>query len=470
MKKCRFPKAAQPELPMGDSFFSKDKEFYRSFFQMMLVITLQNIVTYSINVADNIMLGAYDQTVLAGAAAVNQVQYILQQFTLAGLGEGFIIIAGQYRGRGDMRTVQQLVGAALCCGGLAALLLTGVAFASPLSLISIFTDNAAVQQQGLAYLSIIRFTYLPFVITNLLLVALRGVQVVKIAFRVSCMALVLNAGINYVLIFGRFGAPELGAQGAAIGTLVAQLAELLVVLCYCRSGKLPIQFQLKALFSFRFHLLKDYLKVSLPCAASALLFSCAVAIQTMIFGHLSVDAMAAASASGTLFQYVKMIPISAASAASVWISGLVGSGDRERLRPCVHSLQVIYACIGICTFTLLMLIREPILGMYAITPQAREYAMVMVMIQAVTSIGTAYQMPCQLGIIRAGGDTRYSMVSDLLYSWVLIVPLGLLAAFVWHWPVAVVTFCLNCDQLLKCITVSYKTNRYTWIKKLVRQA
>jgi Na+-driven multidrug efflux pump len=112
-----------------------------------------------------------------------------------------------------------------------------------------------------------------------------------------------------------------------------------------------------------------------------------------------------------------------------------------------------------------MLLRFPVINLYTITPQARDFALQMLLVQSVMLIGTSYQAPCQVGIIRPGGDSKYVMISDLLYSWVFTVPLSLLAAFVFHWPVVVIVTCLNVDQLLKCITVSYKVNRYTWIKK-----
>ncbi|MEG0741172.1 MAG: MATE family efflux transporter [Clostridia bacterium] len=452
----------------SEPFFSRDRGFYKSFFQMMLIIALQNMITYSVNMADNVMLGAYDQTVLAGAAAVNQIQYILQQFTMMGLGEGLVILAGQYWGRGNTQRVQKLVGTALLCGLAAGGALTLVAFLSPLSLISLFTDTVAVQRQALAYLSIVRWTYLIFVVSNLLLVALRSMQIVKIAFQVSCVALVLNVCINYALIFGKLGMPEMGIEGAAIGTLIARFVELLIVLWYYRKGKMPVRFHVRQMFVLDKQLFGDFLKVSVPCVLSALLFSSAVAIQTVIFGHLSEDALAAASASGTLFQYCKMIPVSAAAAASVWISKTIGSGQRSQLHAYVRTLQVLFLAIGVLLCALLLCVRGPVLSLYAISPQAREYAMQMLLVQAIISIGMAYQMPCQVGVIRGGGDTRYSMISDLIYSWLFTVPLGLLSAFVWGWPFIAVTFCLNCDQLLKCLTVGIKINRYTWIRELAK--
>ena len=452
----------------GVSFFCRDRSFYSTFFRMMLLLALQNIITYSVNIADNIMLGSYSQASLSGAAAVNQIQYILQQFTVAGVAEGLVVIASQHWGQNDTKSIQRLTGAAMTVAIIAGLALTAAAFIAPEALVGVFTDSEAVREQAVEYISLMRYSYVFFIFTNILLARLRSMQSVGIAFRASCAALVVNVCINYVLIFGHFGAPEMGIQGAAVGTLVARGVELLMVLHFTLK-KGPAPFHWGELFKYNRATMKAYLKTSVPCVISAILFSCAVAVQTAIFGHLSEDAMAASSISGTLFQYFKMVPISAASAACVIMAKTVGSGERDKLRPYVHTFQLIFFCIGLVMGLLLFSVRGLFLSFYSITEGARTYAMQMLLVQSIVTVGMAYQMPCQLGIIRGGGDTRYSMISDLIYSWIVVVPLGLLTAFVFNAPVWAVTLALNCDQLLKCVTVSIKTNSYTWVKTLTEK-
>ena len=435
----------------------------------MALLALQNIITYTVNVADNIMLGAYSQTALAGAAAVNQIQYVLQQVVAAGLGEGLVILAGQYAGRGETRALSRITGTALLAGLTGGTLLTAAAWLAPEALVGLFTDVPAIRAEGVRYLSVIKWTYLPFVVTSILLASLRSTKTVSIAFRTSCLTLVVNVGINYVLINGAFGVPRLGITGAAIGTLAARVLELLTVTAYVVRHRARVLPDDGGLWRPPRALRRDYYRVTLPCAASAVLFSAATAVQTVIFGHLSADAMAAVSISSTLYQYCKMIPVSAAASACVLVSGLVGAGDEKKLRPAVRSLQVIFAAVGVAVGAVLLLIRGPVLALYSVTGSARGYAMDILLVQALVAVGMSYQMPCQLGIIRGGGDTRYSMISDLIYSWAVVVPLGLLAAFVFRWPVVAVSFCLNIDQLLKCVTIGIKTNRYTWIKALTNE-
>lgn len=179
-----------------------------------------------------------------------------------------------------------------------------------------------------------------------------------------------------------------------------------------------------------------------------------------------MGALAASGVAGTFFQYTKMIPIGAASASCAMISQTVGRGERGKLPGMVHSFQVIYLLVGLLTCCILLLLRTPVLSFYKLTQTAHDYTVTQMTIQAVISIGMSFQMPEQTGIIRGGGDTRYSMISDIIYSWGVVVPLSMIAAFVLHAPFWVVVWCLNIDQLIKCITVTQKVHSWTWVKTL----
>lgn len=453
------------------TLFLHNREFYRSFFAMMLLLVLQNIITYSVNVADNIMLGGYSQAALSAAAACNQIQYILQQFTVMGLGEGVVILSSQYWGKQDTDTIQRISGTAMVCGILIGGALTLTAFLVPDRMVGIFTNDPEIIRMGVSYLSIIRYTYLIFIVTNLILSTLRSVQIVQIAFVLSCVELVINAGINYCLIYGHFGFPEMGIHGAAVGTLTANITGLVILLIYCKkSRKVPMRLTVAKMFRLRREIFSRYLKVAIPCVVSAIVFASAVAIQTVIFGHLSSDALAASGVAGTFFQYVKMIPVGASSAAGVHIGKTVGSGKTGQLRQMVHSLQLIFLLVGCTACVVLLVIRYPVLSFYKLTPTAYAYAVTQMTIQAFIAIGMSFQMPEQMGIIRAGGDTRYSMISDIVYSWVFVVPLGLIGCFLLHWPFWAIVLCLNIDQVLKCFTVTHKVYSYTWIRQLSEPA
>ena len=305
---------------MAQHFLARDRHFYQNLFRLILIVSLQNILAYSVNVADNIMLGGYSQAALSGAATVNQIQFLVQQITIA-IGDAMGMLITQYWGKGDTAPIRSITGialkAGLCFGGLV-LLLTALL---PHQLLRLFTSDETIVQAGVQYLQILKFSYLFYIVTTLLMAFLRSMEVVTISFYVSLMSLLLNVAINYTLIFGHFGFPELGLQGAAIGTLTARIMELLVVLSYVLFREKRIRLFSKNPFHRNAALSRDYRNVAVPVVLTNLLWSLATPIQTGILGHLSSDAIAANSVSTTMFQYLKVVTVSEASATSVSVGG-----------------------------------------------------------------------------------------------------------------------------------------------------
>lgn len=183
-----------------------------NFYSIYIPLVLQNVVTLSVNLADNIMLGAYSETALAGVAAVNQIQFVYQQLITA-LGDGLVIFGSQYWGNGQIQPIKKISASAMQGALIFAAVLFALVSLFPQQAVGIFTTDSMIIREGRAYLEIIRFTYLFFAVTQLLLAAVRSTETVKIAFGLSILTFFVNCGINYLLIFGNFGAPKLGVQG-----------------------------------------------------------------------------------------------------------------------------------------------------------------------------------------------------------------------------------------------------------------
>ena len=180
-----------------ESFFTKDPMFYKSMFSMLAFVALQNIVAYSVNMADNIMLGTYSQAALSGAATVNQVFFIIQQFAIS-FGNALVALAAQYWGQHRAKPIRTLAGITLKVGVAVSVILIIICAVIPSGIIRIFTFDDAIVAEGTKYLLIIMWTFLLYIITNILMAALRAVGTVNISFYISIVSLVVNVGINYV--------------------------------------------------------------------------------------------------------------------------------------------------------------------------------------------------------------------------------------------------------------------------------
>lgn len=441
---------------------TRDRIFYKDFFKIFILLVLQNVVTLSVNMADNIMLGAYSEVALTAAATVNQVQFLLQQIIL-GVGDGLVVLASQYWGRKDMEPVYKITSIAVRFAMLVVILIFGIVSIAPGGVIGIFTDNHQVIVEGMDYLSILRFSYLFFGMSYILLAALRTVETVKIAFFLSIVTLGINCSINYVLIFGKFGFAEMGVKGAAIGTLVARIIELICVLIYIFTKEKNLKLRWKDFIQLDRKLLGDYFKISTPVIFVCILWGVSTAMQTVILGHLTPAAIAANSIAATLLMMLKSAMNGAASTASVLTGRTIGRGDMQKVKEYARTMQVIFLLIGITTSLCLFLLRTPVLGLYDISDATRQMANSFILVLCVTCIGSAYENPTITGIIRGGGSTRFDLATDMISIWCIVLPLSYLFAFVWKLPPVYVIAMLNADQLFKCIPAFVKVNFGKWI-------
>lgn len=268
--------------------FTRDRNFYRTLFHLMIIVVFQNIIAYSINMADNLMLGMYSQSSLSGAATVNQIQFLLQQMTLA-IGDTLVIVASQYWGQKKTKPIRTFTGIALATGlilGLTVFILTTL-FSR--EILMLFTKKESYIIQGMDYLSLIRFTYPLFVLSTILMAALRSVETVSIALKISILSLIVDVSINYTLIFGKFGFPEMGTKGAAVGTLVARILELVIVVIYLIFADHKLKLFCKDFLHFTKEAFSRFFKILWPSFLSNTLWALATPIQTGINAYQMAD-------------------------------------------------------------------------------------------------------------------------------------------------------------------------------------
>ena len=436
-------------------------DFYRNFLKLCSMLVLQNVVTLSVNLADNIMLGAFSETALSGVTTVNQVQFVFQQLLMA-LGDGFVIFGSQYWGKKETEPVRKISAWAMRTGLFIALVLFILASLFPTQLLGLFTTDQTIIEAGRSYLVIIRFTYFFFAVTQILLATLRCVEIAGVAFVLSVMTLVINCSINWILIYGHFGAPRMGAAGAAVGTLTARIAEICVLIIYIRKKQSWIGICIRDYLHSDLRFGRKYYKVVCPLLVLQGLWGVNTALQTAILGHMTAAAIAANSAASNLFLMVKSAAVGAASAASVTI----GSGNLELAKVYSKKLQKLFVVMGLICGILLFFIRIPVLSLYQLSPETREMANTFLIILSVVMVGMSYQMPTNGGIIRGSGSIAYSMKVDLISTWGIVIPLSMFMAFVVNASPAIVVCCLNADQIFKCVPAFLKCNYGHWIKNM----
>lgn len=444
------------------------KSFLRQFFPLYIVFVLHYTTTLCVNLADNMMLGFYSEPALAAASAVNQVQFIYQQ-VLTALGDGIVMLGSQYWGQGRSEPIYRLSGVALRTGLGVALILFACMALFPAQIMGIFTPDGTIAALGIEYITIIKYTVIPFALIMLLLSTLRSMEIVNIAFYLALISLATNIFFNYLLIYGNFGAPQLGIQGAAISTLLARLFGLTLLLVFIVRGKKMPTERFKTLLGFDRLLARDYFRIIRPMLGIAIIWGVSTALQTVVMGHLSAEAMAANSVASVLFLMLKSACVGGSSTATIMIGKGIGQGDAATVRKTSVRLQQTFFVIALLGGLALFLLRIPVLKIYQLSPETHELANQFLIILSVVFVGMGYQMPTLDGIVRGGGNPGYVMKLNLISIWGIVLPISFLAAFYFGAPPAVVVICLNADQIFKCVPAFFKTNYGNWMTKLTRR-
>ncbi|QHQ61672.1 MATE family efflux transporter [Anaerocolumna sedimenticola] len=445
-----------------------DRAFYKRLFILAIPIALQNIVTYSVGLTDNVMVGSLGEVAISGVYLCNQIQIILQML-VAGIGAALIVLAAQYWGKNDKESTKNIMGIGLKIASACAVIFFILVFFFTDQFLSLFSDNTMVVAEAGKYAKIICFTYLFFCISNVLNATLRCIGTVKIGLYLSIVSFFLNVTLNWVFIFGNLGAPALGIRGAAIATLISRLVEFSCYIIYMRFMDNKLKMYFKDVLHTNMELVKDFFRYGLPVIMGDVLWGINLAVQGAIVGRLGADSIAAVSIANIVFSVVSVGVYGIASASAVIIGNAAGEGDLQKIKAYTKKLQAVFLIGGICTGLFLFLIKDYVLLLYNVSEETLNIAKALMTVLSVTVIGTAYQMSTLTGIVRAGGATHFVLINDIIFVWFIVIPLSLIMAFVIGAPTWVVFLCLKCDQILKCAVAVVKVNRFDWIKKLTKE-
>lgn len=448
-------------------FFTRDKGFYRTFLPLLAVISMQQLASCAVNLADNFMLGAYSELSLSAATIVNQIQFVLQNL-IGGIGVGIVVLGNQYWGKCETGPICRIIslGLKLSLLGGTIFFLAGALF--PRTIISLLTNDAAVIDEAMKYMSIMCWTYLIFSVSNALVYSLQSVETAAVGTVMSLSTLCINICLNYILIGGNFGAPELGIVGAAVATLTSRVVELIIILIYIFFIDKKLHMKLRHLFMLDFSYLRDFIKVASPLVVSGAFWGLGQAAQTAVLGHISAAAIAASSVATIVFQIISVVGLAGANASSVTIGKTIGQGHIDMVKPYAITFQAIFLLLGLISGTAIFLLKDIIVGLYSLSAETRELTLQFLTVLSVTTVGSCYQYPLASGVIAGGGYTKYPAIIENIFTWLIVIPSSFLSAFVFEFSPLITFICLKSDQVLKCIPNAIVCNRFRWIRRLTR--
>ena len=448
------------------SVFTKDRSFYRSLVTLAVPISLQNLVTFAVSFADNVMIGSLGDDAISGVYVGGQLQSVLQMF-VGGIEGAILILAAQYWGRKDRESIRKVVSIGVKFALAVGILMSLVAVAFPEWMIRAFTQEPGVIQEGAAYVQIVGFTYLFFSISQVMIAAMRSVETARIGLYISLMSLVVNVSLNYVFIFGHLGFPAMGVRGAAVATLISRIMEMCASVGYVFFVDKKLRFGLRDLFHTDRQLLKDFIRYGLPVIGGQVVWSVNMLANTKILGYYSAGVIAAASITGMLHNLIYVWMNGLSSAVGIITGKTVGAGLYDKMKEYSKTVQMIFLFVGLISGAVVFLARDGFISLYSASPEAQEYSRQFINVISITIIGTCYQAACLFGLVKSGGDIAFVFKNDSIFVFLVVIPSALLSMWLGA-PPWVVFACLKCDQILKCFVAIVKINRYNWMKNLTR--
>lgn len=450
------------------NFLIKDRSFYKSLLAIALPIALQNIIGFGVQMMDTIMVGALGDTPLSGASLGGQPFFVFMILCF-GLASGGAVLIAQYWGRGNIDVVRRVMGMSLRFVAGAAILFTIVCYSFPMQIMSLFSNEQAVIEAGASYLRVVSFSYIFYGLSACYLNSLRAVEKVKIAMLIYLVSFFVNVFFNWVFIFGKLGFPELGVVGAAVGTVLARFSEFLMVFIYTTFIEKQIGFNFSYIFKGERDLLPDYIRHSLPVVGSELVWGLGSVTQAAIIGRLGEVFVAANSVAAVLQQLAMVMLFGIGNATAVLIGKTVGAGKIDYAKRMSKTLLVLSLGVGVISCFLILGLRGPFTEIYDISAHAKSLAYEIMGVMAVIITFATIETVCILGILRGAGDTKYAFAVDAGCTWLVGVPMGLLAGFVWELPLLLVYVCLRSDLVVRITLCLVRVLRGKYIKNVTRE-
>lgn len=445
-----------------------DSRFLRKALMIACPVALQGMLNTVVNLVDTLMIGTLGATAIAAVGLANKVFFVFSLLVF-GIVSGSGVLAAQFWGSGDVKNIRKVLGLSLLLAMGGALFFVVPAMVCPQAVMRIFTTSRDSIELGAEYLRIAAMTY-PFIaLTNVYVAMLRAVN--KVVFPVigSCIAIAINICLNYVLIFGKFGAPVLGVQGAALATLVARVIEIMLMLGYVYIKKMPIACGPSGLFGWPAAFVRKFAVTSAPVIANEFMWGLGTTMYSLAYGRMGDEAVAAITIATTIQDIVVVLFQGLSAATAVILGNELGAGKLKRAEKYATQFFILQFMVTAAAALIVVGIRQPIISLYNITPEVAGNVSLCILIFAAYMPSKMFNYVNVVGVLRSGGDTRMCLFLDTSGVWLIGVPLAFLGALVWRLPIYTVYGLVMLEEIYKTVLGYIRYRQKKWLRNLTAE-
>ena len=437
--------------------------FLRRIAVIAIPVALQNLMTTTASMVDTMMIASIGPDEVGAVGLCAQFSSLMFSGYWGFVGGGMLFFA-QYFGAGDDDGINRSYGLTTACMMTVGVVFCILATVFPEAVMQMYTDKTEIQAIGVRYLRIAGFAY-PLTVFNMAMAALlRCTNKVRLPLYGSVVAVVTNILLNWILIFGVKGVLDpMGVEGAATATVIAQAASIVTVFLLARRSGHPYLTAFRRHFRWGKPFVRAYMKKCFPIILNEVLIGLGNMVMNIVLGRQPKEAIAALAVFRTLEGMIIGFFAGFSNASSVLVGTKVGAGKLDtaygRAWRLIYLCQVFISLLGIA----LILLHTPILSMMGMKDKSFEIAFGLICIFAGAAL-------IRMGnwthndTFRAAGDATYGTVLEIVFMWVMLIPLVWLSGMVWHWPTLLVFACCYVDEPIRYVLMQVHLFRGKWIK------
>jgi putative MATE family efflux protein len=445
-----------------------DPDYFPNIRKIALPIILQQLMFSGLNMLGVIFVGQKGDTSVAAVGLAGQVAFLLNLVHF-GIISGAAMFTAQFWGRRDIPNLRRVLGLCLMLAISASLIFFALSQFLPSQILGIYSKDPEVVALGTDYMRTFSWTYLFFAVTFSYALVMRSTGDVKTPTAVSVAALGLSTFLSYALIFGRFGFPELGIQGAAVAAVIARALECITLVSITYAMKSPVAASLRELTDFDAAFFVRVIRPMTPVILNELFWSLGITTYNIIYGRMGTASFAAMNIVSTIEQVAFVIFIGISNATSVLVGNRIGAGREDEAHQYAGRSLGLGIVGGLLIGLLVHLVKVPVLSLYKVSPDVIENASRVLLVITFFLWMRVNNMTIVVGILRAGGDTRFSLFLDGIIIWIVGVPMAYLGAFVFDFPVYFVYLCAMSEEAAKWILGINRYRSRKWINNLAAQ-
>lgn len=446
-------------------WFSQNRDFLRQMFKLALPIAAQNLIWSSLSFVDNIIVAGLGSRPLAVVTLINQYYFIfyLVQF---GVTSGASIFAAQFWGNKDIPNIKRVLGITLATMTACSIMFFIPVIIFPDLILGIFTDDKNLISEGRTFLQILGFSNIFLAVSASFMFIQRSIGNVKLPLIISSISLLINTLLNYVLIYGLFSMPKLGLTGSALATLISRLIEITLVLVLIYAMKNPIACKYQEYFNIKSDFIKSFFKTTAPVIFNELVWSTGISMYYVVYGRMGTETIASMSITSTFEKIFFTLFIGLGSACGIIIGHKIGErNEKEAYDVAKRYLKVAVLC-GILTGISLIATSNLMLKMFHVNTTITNLTLFNIYIFSVFCVFKGLNFIGFCGILRSGGDTRYSFLIETICLWFIGVPLAFISGMIFKAPVYIVYLVVSVEEIIKLVFMLKRVNSRKWINNL----